>query len=475
MSLTNTGFERPRLTEIKTDYDERFTAALGPINTDADAVIGQVIGIFSAALDDAYEALEATYDAMYPYSAEGTSLDGAVSFVGLTRLGAEPTTVVAMCYGAEGTLIPVGTLARALDNRQYVADTDTVISRSSAGDVLITVNTVTNLGNYQIIIDGVSVLYTADADATDVEIAAGLAALFDASLYTATANAGVLRIHASDFYTDFTLTLDSKLTISKLGSPVVFTALELGAYPLPVNSLTTFDTQFPTPVEVNNIVAGDIGRFIETDEELRQRHSESVRVTGAATLQAIRSRILAEVDSVTYVAVYENRTNEIDAFNLPPHSLEAVVVGGTNQAVANKLFQVKPAGIETYGNTSIQVNDENGDVQLCKFSRSSEKYAWVRVSINTLDAEETLTLEIVQAIKTAVKNYGDTLNIGQNIITQRFYGPIYEAITGVGHITVETALTAAPDGTPVYSTNNIAIERAELAVFEEIRVLVVGV
>jgi len=168
MSLTEQGFERPRLNEIKTDYDQRFTDALGPVNTDADAVVGQIIGIFSAALDDAYEALQNTYDSMYPATAESTSLDGAVSFVGLERLAATPTTVVAMCYGTEGTLLPAGALARSLDNRQYVVTADTVISRSSSGDVLIEPNVVTNGANYQVIAGGTSVVYTADGSATAV-------------------------------------------------------------------------------------------------------------------------------------------------------------------------------------------------------------------------------------------------------------------------------------------------------------------
>ena len=43
MSLTENGFERPRLPEIKTTYDGLFTDALGPLNTNPDAVIGQII------------------------------------------------------------------------------------------------------------------------------------------------------------------------------------------------------------------------------------------------------------------------------------------------------------------------------------------------------------------------------------------------------------------------------------------------
>lgn len=475
MTLSAEGFERPRLPDIKADYDQRFTDALGPVNTNPDAVIGQIIGIFSAALDDAYETLQNTYDSMYPFSAEGTSLDGAVSFVGLERLAATNTVVIAMCYGVESTLIPAGSLARSIDNKQYVSTSDTVISRSSSGDVLIEVNSVLNSTPYQVIVNGVSVIYNSDASATNIEIAAGLAPLFDADVILATADNGVLRLRAADQFSDFTLTLDTKLTITKLGTPVIFNALDLGALVLPANALTTIDSSIIGWNEINNLVAGATGRSIETDEELRVRHQSSVRVTGAATLKAIRARVLAEVDSASYCQVYENRTNLIDAFNLPPHSFEAVVDGGLDQAIADKIFEVKPAGIETYGNTSIQVTDENGDIQLCKFSRPSNKFAWVRVSVNELYTEEVLTPQVTQAIKDAVIAYGSTLNISEDIIRQRFSGPIYDATSGIGFITIEIAITNLISDTPSYVTTNIAIARTERAVFDVSRVTVVGV
>lgn len=475
MSLTEQGFDRPRLNELKSLYDADFIAALGPVNTDADAVVGQIIGILAAAMDDAYEALHNTYDSMYPFSAEGTSLDGAVAFVGIERLGSTPTVVVAICYGLEGTLIPAGSLTRAIDNQQYIATADTVISRSSSGDVQISIVTVTNLAIYQIITNGVSVSYNADAATTAIEIIAGLAAQFNPALYLATAEVGYLRLRSADLYTDFTLTVDVKMSISNLGTPVVFTASEKGALGLPANALTNIDSPTVGWSSVNNLVPGTIGRFTETDPQLRTRHLDSVRVTGAATVQAIRSRLLAEVASVSYVAVYENRTNVIDAFGSPPHSFEAVVEGGTNQAVADKLFQVKPAGIETFGNTSIQVLDINGEVQICKYSRSTNKFAWVRVSVNSLYEEETLTAEIVQAVKTAVMNFGSSLNIGQDIITQRFYGPIFTATLGISSITIEAALTATELGAPSYTTTNTPVGRTERATFSETRIIVVGV
>lgn len=475
MSLTAQGFTRARLNEIKADYDQRFIDALGPVNTAPDSVVGQMIGIFSAALDDAYEALQATYDAMYPSTAEGVSLDGAVSFVGLERLAASPTVVIAMCYGAEGTLVPAGAIARALDNRQYVTSADAVISRASAGDVLIAVTQVSNAANYQIIAGGVSVVYTSDASATEAEILAGLAALFDPNNFTAEVVGTELRMRAANLQDGFTLTVDSKLAINLLGTPVTFTAVELGAHALPAQALTTIDSSVVGWDSVLNLVPGDIGRFVETDEELRERHANSVRVTGAATVQAIRSRLLAEVDAVTYVSIYENRTGAIDSFGLPSHSFETVVEGGTNQEVGTKLFAVKPAGIQTYGNTSVNVLDENGDIQVVSFSRPVNKFAWIRVSVNLLNAEEVLTTDVEQAIKDAVVAYGSSLNIGEDIIVQRFYGPIYGATSGIGAITVEAAVTSTEAGSPVYSAVNVAMARAELAVFADVRVSVLGV
>ena len=474
MSLTENGFERPRLPEIKSDYDQRFTDAIGPVNTNADSVIGQIIGIFAAALDDAYETLQDNYDSMYPYSAEGVSLDGAVSFVGLERLSAAPTTVTAVCYGTESTLIPQGSLARSIDNKQYAANADTVISRSSACDVSISVTTVTSSANYQIIVGGVSVVYESGVSATAASIASGIAALIDTDLYTVSASGGVIALRSIDGFTDFTLTVDSKLSITKLGTPVGFTAVELGGHILPIGSLNTIDSSIIGLDEINNLEAGATGRDVETDEELRIRHRESVRATGSATAAAIRARMLSEVDSVNYVRVYENRTSDIDAFNLPAHSFETVVSGGSNQSVAEKLFELKPAGIETYGNTSIQVYDENGDLQTVEFSRPSDKYAWVRISVNLLNGEEPLPADVVNAIKNAVYDYGSSLNISEDLILQRFYGPIYSATSGIGQITVEADLTDTIGETPSYVTTNISVGRAEIAVFDTARITVVG-
>ena len=470
MTLSATGFSRLRLAEIKTLYDQRFTDALGPVNTYPDSVTGQVIGIFSAALDDIQESLQDVYDAMYPASAEGVSLDGSVSFVGMTRLGATATTVVGVAYGTEGTLLPTGVLARS-GAIQYASTADVVISRANALDVEIEVTTVLNATAYQVIAGGVLATYTSDASATAAEIAAGLAAAFNPADFTAVATGSKFRLYSKDLISKFTLTVDASLSITKLSSPVNFTSIALGANACPAATLTTIDTPILGWDLLSNLAAGAVGRAVETDSELRTRHAQGVRATGSATVKAIRARLVAEVPEITSAFIYENRS-QYTVDGMPPHSIECVVVGAADQTVREKIYELKPAGIETFGLITGTVTDDNGDTQTVKFSRPVTQYAWVRVSIDLLYPEETFPATAQASIKEAVLAHAATIEVGEDIIAQRFYGPIYAATSGIGKITVEVAVTASPSGTPAYSTNNISIARAGIAAFDIARVTV---
>jgi len=473
MSLTPEGYIRQRLAEIKSDYDNRFVAALGPVNTAPDAVVGQVIGIFSAALDDVYETMQSVYDSMYPHSAEGTSLDGAVSFVGLKRLDATATKATVMCYGSEGTLVPAGALIRSTDGKQYATTADTVISRSASGDVLIEVSTVIP-GSYQVIAAGALYAYTATSGDEATDIVDGLAAAIDDTYFTAANVDGKLRIYAVDQQSSFPLSLDSKLSIDTLSSPAIAVCLDLGANALPAGALSRIDTAVSGWDSVSNLVAGAIGRDAETDEDLRNRHAVGVRAAGSATVAAIRARMLSGVESVDYCKVYENRDTEIDEFSLPPHSIETVVDGGTDVEVAAKLYELKPAGIETYGNTAVSVLDANGDALTVNFSRASQVYMWVRVSVDSLYPEEPLSARAIDAISAAVLAYGESLGIGADVIAQRFVGGIYAATTGIKTVTVEVAVTESPIDTPSYTTVSVDVDRRSVAVADSARITVIG-
>jgi uncharacterized phage protein gp47/JayE len=334
------------------------------------------------------------------------------------------------------------------------------------------VTTVTNSTAYQVIAGGTSFTYTSDHSATADEIAAGLAALLNAGAFTAVATLHKLRVYPDDKQTAYTLTIDAKLTITKLSSPVQFTAIALGANACPAGSLTTIDTPTLGWDTLDNLAAGSIGRAVETDAELRTRHLSGARATGSATVKAIRARLVSEVPEITSAFIYENRS-QFPADGMPAHSIECVVVGGADQTVRNKIYELKPAGIETHGSITGTVTDDNGDSQTVLFSRPSSQYAWVRVTVNSLYPEEPYPATAATSIRDAVLAHAATIAVGEDIITQRFYGPIYSSTTGIGQITVEVAVTALSGDTPTYSTANIAIGRAAIALFDATRVTIV--
>lgn len=470
MTLTATGLERLRLAELKDELDSDLTQVLGPINTGPDAVLGQMTGIQAAALDDAYEALEDVYNASYPATAEGVSLDRVVALLGLTRLNAAPVVVTAAVFGTEGTVVPTNALAHA--DVQYFNTSPVTISSNSAIDVRIQVGLVADSTLYSVTLDGNVYSYTSVIGATKAQILAGLDAAIGIG-YNATVANDVLRVYSIDGQIPFNADLSANLTFSSVGSPAIFVSTVSGLRELPTGALANIDTPVFGWTGISNLAPGAGSRDVETDIELRQRQANSSRVTGSATVKAIRSRLLQEVPGVTAVTIFENRTH-LFIGEQPPHSFETLVQGGADQLVAQNIWDNKPAGIETWGNLDIEVKDDVNDTQNVRFSRPIGTYAWVRVTVNMTYPEEPLPVTTAQAIKDAVVAAGLSMTVGEDVITQRFIGPIYANTQGLGMITVETAITSTPGGTPIYSTANKPVDRGSVAVFDQSRVQVLG-
>lgn len=470
MSLTATGLERPRLAELKSDIDADLTAVLGPINTGPDSVIGQMTGIQAAALDDTYEMLEDVYNSMYPATAEGVSLDRAVALLGLVRIDAAPVVVTAAVYGTPGTVVPTNATAHA--DVQYFNTSPVTISPNSAIDAYVAVPTPANSTIYSVTVDGNIYSFTSDISATRQEILAGLRAAVGAG-YNSLVVGDQLRVWSLDGQTPFKIVVSANLALANIGSPAIFVSVVSGLRELPIGALVNIDSPVFGWTGINNLLAGAGSRDVETDIELRQRQANSSRVTGSATVKAIRSRLLQEVPGVTAVTIFENRTHLFQGLQ-PPHSFETLVQGGTDQAVARNIWENKPAGIETFGNIEIDVTDDNGDAQSIYFSRPVKVYAWVRVAITGLYPEEPLPITTQQAIVDAVLAAGLSMTVGEDVITQRFIGPIYANTQGIGMLTVETALTATSSDTPVFSTTNKPVDRSSVALFDSTRIQVVG-
>ena len=153
-----------------------------------------------------------------------------------------------------------------------------------------------------------------------------------------------------------------------------------------------------------------------------------------------------------------------------PKSFEAVVQGGTDADVANKIWTTKPAGIQTFGNTAFTITDSQGEFQVINFSRPTPIYIWVTVAL-TLYAEEVFPPNGQDLVAAAINTYGSSLGIGVDVLLQRVLAQIFN-VPGIASGVMQIAATNLPGDSPLFSTADIVIAENEVSIFDLTRITV---
>jgi uncharacterized phage protein gp47/JayE len=228
----------------------------------------------------------------------------------------------------------------------------------------------------------------------------------------------------------------------------------------------------PSAVDkVTNPEAFTGGRLRETDEEYRARYYKSVDFVGGVNKDAIRAEILQNVEGVKSAEVYENDTDLTDANGLPPHSIEAVVYGGTDGAIAQAIFRRKAAGIQTSGNIFIPVVTQSGANYSIRFSRPAPTNVWFKIwgiskKSDSLKTDAQLQTEITRILLDFIgtdTNFG--LGIGENVYYKRVVSAIY-TVSDVLDFKLKLSATGN-----TWSYTNIHIDGRHKAVTDEEKVI----
>ena len=471
--LTADGFKRKRLPEIIQSLNDRVADKLGiEIQTGANSLFGQLHGVYGYEINFLWQLLEDTYNAMYPNTAQGIQLLNSAALAGIFQIAAESTSIVATCYGTDGATVPYNAQISSNDLTNAVyqcVDPDYKIESIRACDVEITVPTATAGTTYTLNIDGNSQTYTATATDDATIILTSLAAMFDFDDRTLTTTNRVLHITMNDQSLTFSVAVSNSLTISRLGSPFNFLCLTKGAINPAIGVVSNIITQYVGWDSVSNNMPANVGRDAETDIALRQRWDRSVYGRAYGMVDAISAAIY-QTRGVTAVKTYENTGDDPDEYGRPPHCVEAVVSGGDPQLICNAIFLRKAAGIDTYGTISRTVYDSQGIPHTIYYNEPTEVLVWLHVEIDTSDAEGDFGG--IQNVKKAIMDAAEKYEVGQDVILQKFYCPIYSTVTGIGYVRI-TATTGTTPGT--YVGTNIEISPREIAVFDESRIEVAEV
>ena len=470
-----TGFSRMRLPEIRQTIIDTLQQTTGlTFETRPDSITGQFINVFAEREATLWELAESVYHAMYPISATGVNLDHSVSFAGVRRLFAERSNVWCACYGVETTIIPVGSIVRSsLTQDSFLLDAAVTISRQTAIDATVEILTAVVGQEYWIQVGQSVYRYTAIAGDDTLTIAQNLSLQLIASGFNISVDANFIRIYGMESI-PFLLQMSTNIGLSIISSIGVFTAENYGPSDVSADTVNQIVSTMIGWDSVNNYVAGHIGRNLETDDELRLRYDKGVFILGAATLESIRANLQQNVAGITTVQVYENEDDVPDADGRPPHSIEVIAAGGDPQDIANQIYLTKAAGIDTFGDVNVMVTGSSGYQHLINFNRPTPAYIWVDVTV-TLYSEEQFPDGGVPQIQLIVTNTGNNFGIGKDVIPQRFYGPIYSGVPGIGHLDITVAkandVNSIPDPTD-YSAETIPISARELSTFDVTKVMV---
>lgn len=179
-------------------------------------------------------------------------------------------------------------------------------------------------------------------------------------------------------------------------------ALQDGEIVVPPGGLNTVASSVLGWETISNPTAAIPGQVEENDVHLRRRRAKTLALQTTSINEAIVSRLydIEDVRSCYYLENYADVDQVIDGVPMRKHSIWACVDGGSDNDVAQALFETKTVGGGYNGAVSIVVLDPtNGRPYEIKFDRPEEVVLLIRVTVRTS------SLDVQRLIPDLVMNY----------------------------------------------------------------------
>lgn len=458
--VTDAGFVIKRLADILADDRalavQLFQDLVQPgdtVDTSDSSALGRLISLAAPSEADLWEAAQEVYAAFDPNSATGIALDNLVAYAGIIRKEQTFTTSSILVAGDINTLIPVGqTVSSSTTGKQFTTTSAISLSPSNASGITVSVIAVQNSTAYTISYSNTTstntISYTSDASATVSEIINGLQSVIVSahpslnSSVVGTGASSTLVIDRDDVFQTVNFVTSVNLGVTKVRTVGEVVATESGPLDQPANTIDTILTPTLGWDSVINPIAASSGEDRETDEELRLRFRNGKFDRATNSIDSIYSALI-NLNGVTEVTIYENDTSLPDSNGVPGHSFLPIVSGGLSTEIANAIWENKPIGILSYGNTTVSINDQQGFPHAISFSRPNPVVIYISMDITT---DVNFPANGQDRIRSALIEYfAANFGTGDDVIYSRLYTPI-NSIPGhqVDSLTVGT--TPSPTG-----------------------------
>lgn len=245
-----------------------------------------------------------------------------------------------------------------------------------------------------------------------------------------------------------------------------------------VGPTAALSTQVFTPAQVvtgvNSFVAtedANLGEDDESDPDLRAR---ILRTTGteAGTEPAINAAMLAVPGATLETRVYVNRTLFVDPVTgLPPKSVEAVMVGGSEEDIVRGLWSSASISAIYSGNVTVAANTYSGVPIEVKYSRVTEIDLEVEATLVATNAEVDLPAGYAADVEQAVG--GVTLGVGRDAAPARYYAAVMTALPEGSWDEIDFEFRLLGSGDPLTATYPIGIRERAVVDPADVTVVVV--
>ena len=458
--LSRQGLEIKSLDDVLTDYKLNAASIFSDlvpagdvVDVGDDGALGRMIGVIAPAEASLWEALQQVFDSFSPTTAIGVALDNIIALSGITRLPAGATRAQVLLEGDFNITVssPQGKAYSQSTQRVFSIANPVILNLNNASGVGIVPNTVTDDTDYRFSysVDGVNFLdaiYHSPVSGTTAQIVLDgiqdkVEDLFSAT-FTTYQSGGRLYITRTDPFQIATFDVSINVNVQKVRKLGIAVDDIVGPFPQEALAIDTISVPIPGWDSVSNPVSATTGRLTETDEELRERFRNSKFFQSQNIIEGIVDA-LRNVDGVVDVVVYENDTNAVDILGVPGHSFLPIVLGGLPSDVAQAIWDNKPTGIPSVGDTTVQITDSQDILHSISYKQPTEKPVYITMEISDLGS---MPGDAPAQIKQNLVNFSESnLFISTDVIYSRLYTPI-NAIAGFTVNSLKIGLAPSPTG-----------------------------
>lgn len=433
------------------------------VDTSSTSIFGRLISLIAEPIAQQEQLIQQIALSKDIDSATGLDLDDIVRLSNMYRKAASPAYAYLILYGDIGTLVNTGNL----------------VSSKQSGDIFSTLDTVTfgvvncigveyNVGSFvagdvfsiDYIVDGslnqyVPIAVTATTTDTATTICAKLALQTSviSSVIKATADADRITFQFIDENLTGEFVATANLVAERSYMGVGSESTTLADVQLEQGSINTITTSVLGWRGVYNPFPSVAATPDESDESLRFRYKNILgsQFGNKASMEAA----LNAISGVRYVKIQENVITSVTPDGRSGNGIAVVVLGGSEQLIAQTIFNYNSVGCLTDGDITEVITDINGGSQEVKFSRPNTKEIEIVMSLIVYPDFPTNGVDL---IRQKIVEYFDTLGVGESVALSRLYTPMNE-IKGFAINTIKAGVV----GSAVYYNNIVPIAYNEIA------------